>query len=63
MHMEQQVDEDFIDAFCQALVSFAAFNGCEQVITGSSQMDKLSAQIQSRLPAITRQSLSQAILL
>jgi hypothetical protein len=50
MHMEHRVDAGFIDAFCQALASFADFNGCDQITTGSSIPGDLTVQVQSRLP-------------
>ena len=53
LHLERQVDEDFVDAFCQTLASFAAFNGCEQITTGYSNPGDLASRIQSRLPTFT----------
>jgi uncharacterized protein YcaQ len=63
LHMEHRVDATFIDAFCQALASFAAFNGCDRITTGSSIPGDLNVQIQIRLPTFTSDGLSQAILL
>ena len=49
VYIEQKVDADFIDLFCQALRSFAAFNNCTQILVQSDQSSDFLRCIQARL--------------
>ena len=49
VHIEQKVDADFKDLFCQALRSFAAFNNCAQVLVQPAHSSEFLRCIQARL--------------
>ncbi len=49
VHIEQKVDAGFIELFCQALQSFAAFNNCTQIFVQSADSSDLLRCIQARL--------------
>lgn len=49
VHIEQKVDADFVELFCQALRSFSAFNNCAQILVQSAQSGEFLRSIQARL--------------
>jgi uncharacterized protein YcaQ len=49
VHIEQKVDADFIEFFCQALQSFAAFNNCPQILLRSADSSDFLRCVQARL--------------
>jgi uncharacterized protein YcaQ len=49
VHIEQKVDADFSELFCQALRSFAAFNNCAQIMVHSAQSSEFLRSIRARL--------------
>lgn len=49
IHMECGVDEKFVGVFCQEVLSFATFNGCDQIIIQASNSNHLLRQIKSHL--------------
>jgi uncharacterized protein YcaQ len=49
VHIEQKVDADFIELFCQALQSFAAFNNCPQILLRSADSSDFLRCVQARL--------------
>ena len=49
VHIEQKVDADFIELFCRALQSFAAFNNCTQILVQSADSSDFLRCIQARL--------------
>ena len=49
VHIEQKVDADFIELFCQALQSFAAFNNCPQILLRSADSSDFLRCVQARV--------------
>jgi hypothetical protein len=49
VHIEQKIDADFIELFCQALQSFAAFNNCQQILVQPTQASDFLRCIEARL--------------
>lgn len=49
VHLERRVDEEFENAFCIALSSFAAFNGCDQIRFQSTSSNQLLKVLDKRL--------------
>jgi len=49
VHIEQKVDADFFELFCQALQSFAAFNNCTQILVESADSNDFLRSVKARL--------------
>jgi hypothetical protein len=49
VHIEQKIDADFIELFCQALQSFAAFNNCAQILVRSADSSDFLRRLEARL--------------
>ena len=49
VHIEQKIDADFIELFCQALQSFAAFNSCVQILVQPTQSSDFLRRIEAHL--------------
>lgn len=49
LHMETEVDEQFTGLFYKAIISFADFNGCREIILTSSNSKKIFKALQSYL--------------
>jgi len=49
VHIEQKVDADFNELFCQALRSFAVFNNCTQILVQSADSSDFLRCIQTQL--------------
>lgn len=49
LHIEQKVDEHFVDLLCQALLSFAEFNGCDRVLIQAAEPTDYLTHLKARL--------------
>jgi len=49
LHIEQKVDDQFIDLLCQELISFSAFNGCDQILIQAADSTDFLRHLIARL--------------
>jgi len=49
VHIEQKVDADFIELFCRALQSFAAFNNCTRILVQSADSSDFLRSVKVRV--------------
>lgn len=49
VHIEQKIDADFIELFCQALQSFAAFNNCSRIQVSTADSSDLLRCVRARV--------------
>ena len=49
LHIEQKIDEQFVGLLCQALHSFAEFNGCDRILIRAADSTDFLSQLKTRL--------------
>jgi uncharacterized protein YcaQ len=49
LHIEQKVDDQFIYRLCQALHSFAEFNGCDRILIRAADSTDFLRHLKTRL--------------